>query len=344
MKKKYGKIYINFHEPFSLQDLLIKNNSTIHEMTSKEQNILCRELGHRIISAIEEVSVATPYSLAASAILNNSYHKFTYDQININLTILLNHLITHKFELADTLRKDPERVLKHILEHFVQRKFIEKIVIYREKSSPGILYKINENKRSNLEYYKNNVVSFFIPAAYSALIILNMETEQFTAKDLYDDYIILVNMFINEFTSNIDHTYEYLVRKTIKGFINNSVIVPHPTLPDTYHTTAAGNRKLKFFSSFLKAYFESYLITLNFFERYKRNSMKPEDRLNKIQSLGAEMFRQNQIECMEALSSINYQNAVDFYTRNGIRGSDDKKKITDYKNTIQKYLNIFKSK
>jgi glycerol-3-phosphate O-acyltransferase len=115
--------------------------------------------------------------------------------------------------------------------------------------------------------------------------------------------------------------------------------MPHSTLPDTYNLTSSGFRKLRFFSSFLKTYFESYWIVLNFFMQHPPNSIKPKDRIKKIETIGNRMYKNKEIERKEALSIVNYTNGIDFFTTNGVKGSDNKDRIEFYADAIQKYLN-----
>ena len=118
-----------------------------------------------------------------------------------------------------------------------------------------------------LEYYKNNCISFFVPAAFTALAILEKDAFQFSASDLQEVYLFLQDFFKYEFAFDVDKATDFYLRKTIKSFIDDAVIIPHPTLPDTYNITSAGFRKLKHYSRFLKTYFESYWIVLSYFRR-----------------------------------------------------------------------------
>ena len=43
----------------------------------------------------------------------------------------------------------------------------------------------------------------------------------------------------------------------------------------------------------------------------------------------------------EALSHVNYENALTFFNFKGIRGSDDQESIEFYSQVIHKYLNCF---
>jgi glycerol-3-phosphate O-acyltransferase len=70
LKRRYGKIYIQFHEPLSLKDILNQQGTSLSEMKPKEKNAFCRNLGHRVINSINKKTVVTPHGLVASALLN----------------------------------------------------------------------------------------------------------------------------------------------------------------------------------------------------------------------------------------------------------------------------------
>ena len=71
--------------------------------------------------------------------------------------------------------------------------------------------------------------------------------------------------------------------------------------------------------------------------------MKAKDRLKKIAARGDRMYKRREIERKEALSKINYQNAVDFFNSKGIKGADDSEKIDFYAEAIQNGLRNLQS-
>lgn len=339
LNKRYGRIYIQFHDPISLKDLLLQNGTPIEDMPPKEFNILCRNLGHRIINAINNVSVVTPHAIVAASVLNCAKKSFSFDHLMSHVETYLNYLLTQKAKLADTLLLDNINTIERVLDIYVQRKFIDKVTKDPNTLLTDALFKVNENKRPNLEYYKNNCISFFVPAAITAISILVKDAFQFSASDLHADYNFLQYLFKYEFAYDVDKTPEYFVRKNLKAFIDEAILMPHPKLPDTYNLTSIGFRKLQLFSRFLKPYFESYWIVLNYFMKYPQNSIKAKERLKKIETIGNRMYKKKEIERIEALSIINYNNGIEFFTYNGVKGSDDNEKILFYADSIHKYLN-----
>jgi glycerol-3-phosphate O-acyltransferase len=60
--------------------------------------------------------------------------------------------------------------------------------------------------------------------------------------------------------------------------------------------------------------------------------------VKKIEARANRMYKRQEIEHPEALSKVSYQNAVDFFSSQGIKGSDDVEKIDFYSDAIQKSL------
>lgn len=343
LKKRYGRIYIQFYEPISINALLENYDKPIQEMAQKEINTFCRNLGNRISNAIDGVSVVTPHALVASAILNCDRKRFSYAHLMDHIETYMSYLFFQEAKLADTLLFDHVRAVEQVLDVYTQRKLIEKNSEDQTDPSSEEYFTVNVEKRPVLDYYKNNCISFFIPAAITSLAILEKDAFQFSGVELHSGYTFLQEFFKNEFSYNIDRTPEYLVRKSIKAFIDDAILTPHPTLPDTYNITSEGFRKLKIYSRFLKPFFESYWIVLNYLRRSPKNSVDAKERIKKIQSLGNRMEKKKEIELKEALSKVNYMNAVGFFTNHGIRGSENTKKIEFYTETLQKYLNFLQT-
>ena len=338
LKKRYGKIYIQFHEPISVNQLLSQHGRPLADMKSKERNAFTRNLGYQIINAINRVTVVTPHGLVASAVLNFVKEKFSISELFSVLGTYMRFLTTQNAKLSDTLVSDQHRAFEKVVASYTQRKFIELVSKNKEKKDAGKKYLINEGRRLYLEYYKNTCIAFFIPAAYTAMAILEKDSFRFSASDLHAGYGFWRKFFKYEFAYDVDVRSEFHVRKCIKAFIDEGMVIPHQTLPDTYDVTPAGFRKLKTFALFLKTYFESYWIVLNFYMRNPKDKFKPKDRLKKITARGNRMYKRKEIDRKEALSKVTYQNAIEMFSSRGIKGSDDTEKIETYAVALQNAL------
>ncbi len=340
LKKRYGKVYVNFHEPFSLQSLLLQRGKGINDLTSKEMNTLCRYIGYRLINDINSETVVTPYGLVASSLLNFSKKRFTYEHFLFHFNTYLTHLNAQNSKLSDTLIGGTRYSINQVLDNFRQRKFIEFNVAKAEELNSNKIIKLIENKRPDLEYYKNNSIFFFVPAAITSLSILEKDAFLFSASDIHVSFKFISNLFVNEFALDADKPSEYFVRKSIKAFIDDAIIIPHQSLPDTYNLTSTGFRKIKLFASFLKTFLESYLVVITY---YKQNSDIPKDqkvRIKKIQLLGNSMYKKREVERIESLSKISYMNADSFFVAQKLNHPDNVELIDFFKDSIKINLQL----
>ncbi len=339
LKRRYGRIYVNFHEPFLLSDLMAAQDLSVAKLAGKQQNLFCRYLGHRILTSINADSVATPHALVACAILHSDA-QVTQDELDFRTEAGLAHLTSRRVHFSDSLVTNPDSALHNSLVDCIKRKIIDPQGLEDEKQAPATSYRIHPKKRAELDYYKNTVINLFIPAAFTALLIRAKDAFQFSAANLHENYTFLQDLFINEFTPDPDRPPAFLVRKTVKAFIDDAIIIPHPTLPDTYNITSSGYKKLVFFAGLLKPFFESYAVALNYLDSASEESRDRKSTLKKIRSLGQKMYKRGDISRREALSVLYYTNAVDSYSKNGLKGPRGAEKLAQYINNINGYLNI----
>jgi glycerol-3-phosphate O-acyltransferase len=342
LKKRHGRVYVQFADPISVHALTSSSNPTLQQMDQAAYQAFGRNLSFRIINAINRVSVVTAQALTASAILNYPKPRFNQKEIMVYVETYLNFLLSQKARLSENLN-DPARAVESVLTTYSDRKFIgrQKTKGEDEEMAEDRWYIAWDNKRLNLEYYKNNCIHFFVPAAYTALSILSYDAFQFSASALHSDYEFLRDFFKYEFAYDVDRTAEFMVRKTLKAFIDEAILMPHRSLPDTYNITATGFRKLLFFASFLKTYFESYWVVLKVLKANGRQDLTRKESMKKIRALGHQLYKQQEIERSEALSQVNYDNGLTFFNFKGIKGAENEEKIEFYTQVIQKYLACF---
>ncbi len=339
LKQRFGKIYINFHDPVSIKELLKAYGEPLAEMPQKTQNALCRNLGWRMVNAINQASVVTPHALVAAAILNSPSQRFTAKALFEIVNTYLNLLLSLKSKLAETLMVDPQQACQKALDSYVQRKCID--LPSGEADMPEELaqYFLPDSKRLQLEYYKNNSIAFFVPAAILALAILEKDAFQFSAIDLRERYRFLQSFFKYEFAYDVNKSNEELVRKTLKTFIDETIIIPHQSLPDTYQITSSGLRKLRLFARFLKTYLESYWVVLAFLKQNPRSKTRSKDHVKKMDAIGKLMLKRREIKLPESLSKINYQNGMNLFAFRNIKGAEEAERIQEFENIIQKLMN-----
>lgn len=340
IKKRYGRIYIKFDEPFSLNEMMAEEGLDISTAPPKQLNAVCRNLGSRLVKSIDRNTIVTPRALVAGVLLTGTKEIITNTELMFLVDAAIRHLASGEALLIEALQEDYKAAVDITLAHYADRKFISIVEKPGTDDTKETSYKVLQGKRIALEYYKNNSIIFYIPAAFTALAILEKDAFQFSSTDLHNTYRLLRELFAYEFNPDLARPPEYKVRKTIKAFIDDAILTPHISLPDTYNLSSEGYRKLKFFAGFTLPFFESYKTTLSYFSKTSKGRHNKDKRPKKVQSLGTKMLKRGEITLKESISTINYTNAIDLFVKNGIRGSEDAEKIIYWSQVLDKYLGI----
>ncbi len=339
-KNRYGSVYINFGEPLDLNAILVEKGLDGQKLASKEQNRLCRNLGGRLMSAIDRQSVVTPQSLIAGALLSGGKEILGHEELATRVDASMSLLVAQDACFAGSLAQGHEHAVQGALRYYRGRKFLQNIRHAPTSREQQTAWRILENRRNALDYYKNISICHFVPLAYTAMAILTKDAFQFSATDLHNTYRDLQTLFSEEFNADPDHPPAFIVRKTVKAFIDNAILVPHPVMPDTYNLSSEGYRKLVFLAGYIEPFLESYKTALVYFSKNRRGHHDRSKMLKKMLVIGGRMHRQHEIRLKESISKANYANAANFFARQGVRGSEDEEKIRNWMDTIMGYKRL----
>ncbi|MCD4742655.1 MAG: 1-acyl-sn-glycerol-3-phosphate acyltransferase, partial [Desulfobacteraceae bacterium] len=343
LKKKYGKVYIKFDEPISLKDYINKKTSANVYPGTDEAKEIIQALGYKLVNSINSISIVTPHAIIASSVLNNNKGKFLKKEILYKTDAYMNYLSFFNIEFADTLTIDPDTSLNHVIDLFISRNFLELADEDEEEITENTYFLVKNNKRPVLDYYKNNSLSFFIPAAYTATAILEKESFQFTIEELIERYRFLQNLFMDEFPYDENMVCEDYISSCLKAFVNDGIVLPDRVLPDSYNITSSGLKKIKCFAEFLLPFLESSITVLNYYKKYAKDDHEPKERIKKIQSIGLKMYKQNVILLKESLSKINYINATSYCIKNNISDPKNKAELKKLKIVLEKIISLLTS-
>ncbi len=339
-QNRYGSVHIHFGHPFSLMDIMNGQGTADVQISSKQQNTLCRQIGVRVMNTIDRNAVVTPQSLVAGALLVGGKEVISRTEIGFRIEASTNLLFAQNTCLSEPLSGNYAYSVENTLHYYQRRKFIQRAISKTTGQMGADGFRIIESRRNALDYYKNTCICHFVAPAFTAVAILEKDAFQFSASNLHEPYRHLQNLFCEEFTPDAIQPPAFIVRKTVKAFIDNAILVPHPILPDTYNLSSEGLRKLIFFAGYIEPLLESYRTALVYFSKNRRNQHHKPRILKKMLSIGNRMLRQGEIRLKESVSKANYDNAVTFFSKNGVRGSEDEERIWTWNNAITRYLNL----
>jgi len=317
LKRRYGRAYIQFSAPISLRDYLAEHPH--HDLSQGEDlRRLSLELSFRIIQAINQVSVVTPFSLVCAALLTYPRKGVYRRELFRIIQSLHSYLVAKGVRRADSLDNLPQAV-EETLALCEARKLITRIE--REEGLADELglggYSIDETKRPLLEYYKNNIIHFFLPASMAALSILSGQGGDFDRRQVVEDVRFLQDLFKYEFIyEELDP--ELQVNRVLEYFTAREVVVPLDAAGDRYALSAAGLKELAYFANLLYNYLESYWIVFRSIKYLQKKPRSEKEFLKRIFSIGQKLHKLGEVERSEALSEPNFHNALKLFGEKGI--------------------------
>jgi glycerol-3-phosphate O-acyltransferase len=316
LRKRYGRAYIQFAEPISVKQYLAQLPPPGDE--PQEARHRGPDLAYHLIQAINRISVVTPFSLVCAALLTYPRKGVYRRELLQIIQSLHDYLRTQEVPLADSLDHLPQAV-EDTLAICEARKLITPIE--KEEGLTDELglggYSIDETKRPLLEYYKNNILHFFLPTSLASLAILAGHGFEFERGVILADFIFLTDFFKNEFLFN-DLNAEQELDKVLDYFSSRGVVVSLDREKARYTLSASGLKELAYFGNLLYNYLESYWIVYRSIKYLQKKPRSEKEFLKRIQSIGHKLHKLGEVERAEALSEATFQQALKLFGEKGI--------------------------
>jgi glycerol-3-phosphate O-acyltransferase len=311
LKRRYGKIYIRFSHPFSLHEYLSNRQEE-----DKESQV---KLAYHLVQSINAVSLVTPLSLVATAILANHPRGFLLSELSDTVEILLGFLKKADALMADTLA-DPQKAVQETLSLLIGWKVVD--VLEGAEKEEETFYFVEEEKKLELEYYKNSIIHFFIPHSLVAVSLLTGPEEVKTPDSIVSDYSFLRNLFKNEFVFEENEDLKERVASLTEYFLASKFLTPSERTVG-YKITKLGFDNLPIWAALGKTFLESYWIAAKAIGQLKSKGEKEGDSIKKMAYLGKQFHKLGLVDHIGALSRLNYINALGFINENIMKVSRD---------------------
>ena len=310
LKKRYGTIYLRLAEPFSLNDYL--------SQTRLPESETLQKLAFDLVRAINGTTLVTPLSLIATAILSNHRKGFLVSELMETVDILLDFLKSQNIPTVSSL-SDSSSALQETLSLLITWKMVD--TLEGGDSEEETFYFVDEDKKVELEYYKNSVVHFFILHAFVASSLLSGQEEAKSTDSIKKDCIFLKDLFRNEFVFD-GEGFEKKVESAVAYFLA-AEFLSRGTEREGYKITRLGFEKLTIWTALAQTYLESYWIACKTVAQRRDLETKTEELLKQMNYLGKRFYKLGIVEHIGALSRLNFTNALEFIRKDILRGHAD---------------------
>lgn len=179
---KYGKVFVTFEEAISLDEMVkafalsrnLQEHVDIHRPEEVRTHILhntellrslVQQLGLRIVYNINRATVVTATALVVTSLLGWRKRSLDEKLLLITVKLLLQHIDGKSTDesparFAPYLRDDVDGQIHAELQRMVKDKNVR-----IEEAGGRKFYKVEERAYLPLDYYKNNILHYFVPEA-----------------------------------------------------------------------------------------------------------------------------------------------------------------------------------
>lgn len=175
LRSRYGRVYVDFEEPISLRAFAASRGIEIRsrpdirdeseEIEGRAGKNLVTQLGHRIVFGINRVTRVTPTGVAALVLLARAQRGTAEEELYARADRLLGFLADLGARLSSALDPDTRRAA---IREAIGRLAADGLVQIMPSPDGTTIFRIDDDGRRALDYYKNNVLHFFVPFAVVA--------------------------------------------------------------------------------------------------------------------------------------------------------------------------------
>jgi len=320
LRKRYGRVYLNIGEPIAMKEYLAAQEKPIEKMTVVERQALYRKIGYEIALRINEVSVVTPFALLAAVILSHDRRGISLDELMDNLNEYYEFLLIKKVKFAASFA-NRERAIIDAINIYMQSNVITKFSADEdeEEEMQEVVYSLDEDKRLYLEYYKNNILHFFVPLSFVATSMVKSNEDVMPLSRIMADYKYLKRLLWNEFIFDEERDDVDEVNGVLEYLFNRKMIRPEEREDEVWiEVKVRGRIKLKSFAGLIHNYLESCWIVVRSCSYLKKSPLVEKEWLKKIRTLANRLYRKGEILRKESLSQSNYINVIKLLEEMGL--------------------------
>lgn len=271
LRSQYGRVYVDFEEPVSLRVFAAARGFELGEAAGDQTPAarklqtrqLILQLGHRIVYGINAGTRVTPTSVAAMIFLSSSRRGMSAERLFGYADEAIVHLQRVGARLSRVLSTETRQAaLQEAIGRFTHEDLIAEV-----KAPDGeIVYQVSDEGRQALDYYKNNILHFFLPVAIVATAALFLQAEADPAAadaeaplalDALEARALEISRLLkNEFSFRADRSFEENVREALQEITARRFMSATDQTPARYRIEKT--RELSQIASLLSVFFEAY--------------------------------------------------------------------------------------
>jgi glycerol-3-phosphate O-acyltransferase len=338
LRSKYGRVHLTFGEIFSFDDLYgstrrldAEDGAFAEALSAAEQRALVQRIAHRITYEINRVTMVTPASLAASALMSHRARGIARKDLMERARVLLAAFQRQGASVARTLvdRRGELRpdALDEALQLFVDGR-LAVVANDKERARKGgpafePIYAVPGDRRVALEYHKNTVLHFFVASALvaSALFALGGEAERRPLEQRVRELSRLLKL---EFQFRADAEFSTIFADAMRGMLEAGELA---AIGDSVRAAPGqGGRRAAMYAEMIRTYLEAYRWTLrSALDQPEGTLVTKKEFTRQLLVSGTRAWFAGEVELRESVSRHKFENAIQLFVERGVLAVEGEK-------------------
>ncbi len=303
----YGGVYLTFGEPMSFRAL---------EKEMGDAGDLMSSVADRIVRKISDAVVVTPYSLVSAAMLVSSARGFDLSSLRARAGLMLEYLTRSGARIAGELKGGTplNDIIDRVLDAFEHDGIISRIQMDgKRKSGDGVLggfYSLHDEQRARINFYKNNIVHYFLPVSFYSAALLGAAAGGTTAKGNDAERIFgrLKELFAREYVYPVTMDDTAAACAAAGDFLSGVSALERDN--GTIFITDGGTEVVLGFTQMVRDVMESFHVVFGALAGLGEGRMQKKGFLDEVRKSGMKRFHLGDVTLFESLSLPGYQSAL----------------------------------
>jgi glycerol-3-phosphate O-acyltransferase len=314
LRSRYGRLYIQFGEVMRFDKLVEesleisgKRSADVAELAPEERRNLVQRIGHRATYEINRVTVVTPAALVSSCLMTNRRRGISrahLDEITTQLRDVLKRLGAR---LAPTLDNEGP-INTRALDEAIALLRDGKLVTQHGEGRDAV-YTVPEERRPALEYYKNNVLHFFVPSALISAAVLVQEGDEAVSEHALRERVRKISrLFKYEFMYRADTDFDQIFADALSDMLRAGEL---ERLVDRVRPAdGARGERIRIYAMMVRTYFEAYFLAAKGLIGLSSEGMQRKDWLKRTMTVGQRLYLAGELEHRESLAKTKLETAL----------------------------------
>ena len=314
IRKRYGKIYINFNDPISLNAYLSRTLENPESAIRYTRHNVPDYLAYEIAHGINQVMTVAPTALCSASILSLTSKGFTAKEIRHLIYLFYEVLKEEKARFPASLgdKVKLSKTLGETLEYFQKEKLIRPMKEAPDddaEDGDDLLYEVRDRSRRSMDYYKNSILHYFLPYAMVSVSVLSAEGMTVPLEHILKDTELLRNLFRQEFVFLPDEDTASKIKRALMHLVRLGLL---REIPGGVTVLPGRRQDLLCFARLIQNYFESYFIVGSSVRYIGKRRLSRIGFLLRVRFMGHRFHQTGRIQLPESISNVNFNNAIQF--------------------------------